>query len=241
MIRLVGCWEEPGRGSGQTCHYHARRRWHLPSSGAVLSHRMATGRHGFPVATQDRVPILVTGRDQRRSLRGVGHGAHRRHPDRRPISQARKGDLGPASHGKQRPDHPGSRPRDSAVSDHPAGWGASFLEYGVVRRKSVAWDVIPRRARSTTRRGGTTAKSTAPKPIPATRATRFNAATSAFPVRSTGPRRSNSNAENRRSPGTSTKSETVQIWGRSSTGGADDRCASPGADLRVRGGSFCSA
>jgi len=22
MIRIVGCWEEPGEGSGQTCHYH---------------------------------------------------------------------------------------------------------------------------------------------------------------------------------------------------------------------------
>ena len=38
MIRLVGYWDEPGEGSGQACYYHVRCRWHLPSSGVVLSH-----------------------------------------------------------------------------------------------------------------------------------------------------------------------------------------------------------
>jgi WD40 repeat protein len=51
MIRLVGCWEEPGEGSGQTCHYHVRSRWHLPSSGAVRSHR--TGHRSSQVSSRD--------------------------------------------------------------------------------------------------------------------------------------------------------------------------------------------
>jgi hypothetical protein len=51
MIRLVGCWEEPGEGSGQTCHYHVRRRWHLPTSGAVLSHRI--GHRSSQISSRD--------------------------------------------------------------------------------------------------------------------------------------------------------------------------------------------
>jgi hypothetical protein len=51
MIRLVECWEEPGEGSGQTCHYPVRRRWHLPSSGAVLSHRI--GHRSSQISSRD--------------------------------------------------------------------------------------------------------------------------------------------------------------------------------------------
>jgi hypothetical protein len=90
---------------------------------------------------------------------------------------------------------------------------ASRFEYGIVRRRSVALDVIPRRASSTTRRAGTTPRSTSPNPIPATHTTRVNAATSALPVRSTGPRRNTSHAENRRPSGTSSKSSSnLACW-----------------------------
>jgi hypothetical protein len=83
----------------------------------------------------------------------------------------------------------------------------SLRAYGLSRRV-VAVASRPYLASSITRRCGTTDRSTSPSPIPATAATRSNAATSALAVVSFGPARNRSNGETRSPSGTSSRASS---------------------------------
>jgi hypothetical protein len=93
MIRLLGCWEEPGVRSGQNVVTTMSRGWRLPSLGVVLPHTMSHQSSQIPAAdisaatavyaprsapTQDRVPILVTDHLRLWWITGPARHTHRR-------------------------------------------------------------------------------------------------------------------------------------------------------------------